>query len=102
MIRRPPRSTLFPYTTLFRSITGNVTVQSGGTLLLYDNVDNSGSGGTTLVISGNRTKQPSSKVQARPNSTNRFPTLDMTRATLTNDAGGMFLFTHSAGGTTAR
>jgi len=22
MIRRPPRSTLFPYTTLFRSITG--------------------------------------------------------------------------------
>src|SRR2546425_6642811 len=23
MIRRPPRSTLFPYTTLFRSITGN-------------------------------------------------------------------------------
>src|SRR2546430_12706548 len=27
MIRRPPRSTLFPYTTLFRSLTGqNVTV----------------------------------------------------------------------------
>src|SRR5438094_1806483 len=24
MIRRPPRSTLFPYTTLFRSATGNV------------------------------------------------------------------------------
>src|SRR5258708_28076489 len=24
MIRRPPRSTLFPYTTLFRSSTGNV------------------------------------------------------------------------------
>src|SRR5690349_22350253 len=24
MIRRPPRSTLFPYTTLFRSVTGNV------------------------------------------------------------------------------
>src|SRR3712207_7733376 len=24
MIRRPPRSTLFPYTTLFRSIVGNV------------------------------------------------------------------------------
>src|SRR5260370_15963558 len=23
MIRRPPRSTLFPYTTLFRSVTGN-------------------------------------------------------------------------------
>src|SRR3712207_8874288 len=26
MIRRPPRSTLFPYTTLFRSNTGNVTL----------------------------------------------------------------------------
>src|SRR3712207_8162877 len=24
MIRRPPRSTLFPYTTLFRSVRGNV------------------------------------------------------------------------------
>src|SRR3989441_12578105 len=24
MIRRPPRSTLFPYTTLFRSVTGRV------------------------------------------------------------------------------
>src|SRR2546429_999733 len=24
MIRRPPRSTLFPYTTLFRSLSGNV------------------------------------------------------------------------------
>src|SRR2546427_7538674 len=25
MIRRPPRSTLFPYTTLFRSVTGRVS-----------------------------------------------------------------------------
>src|SRR5256885_2620912 len=30
MIRRPPRSTLFPYTTLFRSILGTLT----GSLLL--------------------------------------------------------------------
>src|SRR5438874_8535187 len=27
MIRRPPRSTLFPYTTLFRSFAGNVRVK---------------------------------------------------------------------------
>src|SRR5256885_4828233 len=27
MIRRPPRSTLFPYTTLFRSVKGNVKTQ---------------------------------------------------------------------------
>src|SRR3712207_7587831 len=26
MIRRPPRSTLFPYTTLFRSTSGNVLI----------------------------------------------------------------------------
>src|SRR3712207_7228484 len=30
MIRRPPRSTLFPYTTLFRSLVG-VVVARGGT-----------------------------------------------------------------------
>src|SRR3712207_7602448 len=28
MIRRPPRSTLFPYTTLFRSLGGNLNVES--------------------------------------------------------------------------
>src|SRR5258706_6436570 len=30
MIRRPPRSTLFPYTTLFRSVTGNGPCRVGG------------------------------------------------------------------------
>src|SRR2546422_8937499 len=30
MIRRPPRSTLFPYTTLFRSIFGFHAVERGG------------------------------------------------------------------------
>src|SRR2546430_9119070 len=29
MIRRPPRSTLFPYTTLFRSSTHGVVMESG-------------------------------------------------------------------------
>ena len=29
MIRRPPRSTLFPYTTLFRSSSGNATYTAG-------------------------------------------------------------------------
>src|SRR2546422_5051345 len=32
MIRRPPRSTLFPYTTLFRSLEGTLDVPAGGTL----------------------------------------------------------------------
>src|SRR3712207_7314790 len=30
MIRRPPRSTLFPYTTLFRSHAGNLNCNLGG------------------------------------------------------------------------
>src|SRR2546430_3521698 len=30
MIRRPPRSTLFPYTTLFRSTPGGIVVILGG------------------------------------------------------------------------
>src|SRR3712207_7100725 len=32
MIRRPPRSTLFPYTTLFRSAAGTRLVGAGGSL----------------------------------------------------------------------
>src|SRR5260221_9713172 len=37
MIRRPPRSTLFPYTTLFRSLRLHLSCASayGGTLHLY-------------------------------------------------------------------
>src|SRR2546425_6097895 len=31
MIRRPPRSTLFPYTTLFRSIGGMTATRASGT-----------------------------------------------------------------------
>src|SRR2546427_1722292 len=34
MIRRPPRSTLFPYTTLFRSPWGSLRVRVGGSPLL--------------------------------------------------------------------
>src|SRR3712207_8523911 len=36
MIRRPPRSTLFPYTTLFRSPRAHVAVLSHPTLTLAD------------------------------------------------------------------
>src|ERR1039458_8187114 len=35
MIRRPPRSTLFPYTTLFRSINGYFAPVGAGALSLY-------------------------------------------------------------------
>src|SRR3712207_7076912 len=36
MIRRPPRSTLFPYTTLFRSACGEPTGTAGAGLSLVD------------------------------------------------------------------
>src|ERR1044071_7018054 len=38
MIRRPPRSTLFPYTTLFRSLLSKATVMSFPAALLVLNV----------------------------------------------------------------
>src|SRR2546428_5770685 len=38
MIRRPPRSTLFPYTTLFRSLTGPVPLGYGAAASLIAQV----------------------------------------------------------------
>src|SRR5690348_17762090 len=38
MIRRPPRSTLFPYTTLFRSLHGNADVGPIVKLVLIEHV----------------------------------------------------------------
>src|SRR4029078_13730195 len=39
MIRRPPRSTLFPYTTLFRSIIGTIRAKTRCTSECYDSND---------------------------------------------------------------
>src|SRR2546430_12477399 len=36
MIRRPPRSTLFPYTTLFRSATGSIVLLAGSSVFRSD------------------------------------------------------------------
>src|SRR2546426_7203836 len=40
MIRRPPRSTLFPYTTLFRSLTAAHPSLAFGTCLRVQNAEN--------------------------------------------------------------
>src|SRR2546422_1811310 len=54
MIRRPPRSTLFPYTTLFRSIVG----------LQADRVP-LGPGGAVLLNAAVRSEEHTSELQSR-------------------------------------
>src|SRR5258707_3508288 len=49
MIRRPPRSTLFPYTTLFRS-----TLCENGTYLLLHKADGSSSRTLDIILIRNR------------------------------------------------
>src|SRR2546429_4858339 len=58
MIRRPPRSTLFPYTTLFRS-----TDSSGGTTTYTYNGNNQLTG-ESLAVSG-RSEEHTSELQSR-------------------------------------
>src|SRR3989442_11683441 len=57
MIRRPPRSTLFPYTTLFRS-TDNIP--DGGVPYLYSSTAAAGLRG------GSRSEEHTSELQSRP------------------------------------
>src|SRR2546426_7032780 len=52
MIRRPPRSTLFPYTTLFRSDYTGITTISGGVLKAGNAAALGSTNGGTLIASG--------------------------------------------------
>ena len=52
MIRRPPRSTLFPYTTLFRSETGKYEEFKGNVASVYANPLSQG-GGSSGHYGGN-------------------------------------------------
>src|SRR3712207_8397314 len=74
MIRRPPRSTLFPYTTLFRSIGLNLVKNfielHGGEVTVADNPG----GGTVFVVTipirhgaveGQRSEEHTSELQSR-------------------------------------
>src|SRR3712207_8012319 len=66
MIRRPPRSTLFPYTTLFRSF-----VQDGGSRAVITSLEHisdavSGDGaGTVLQQDRPRSEEHTSELQSR-------------------------------------
>src|SRR5258707_4210243 len=62
MIRRPPRSTLFPYTTLFRSSMVSSPSQCGMTLGL-SSAPSSGSG--SAIASGARSEEHTSELQSR-------------------------------------
>src|SRR2546429_6135268 len=59
MIRRPPRSTLFPYTTLFRSVNGNFASQIVGRdgLELFLNSSLSGVAGWRLTETDRRDRK---------------------------------------------
>src|SRR5260221_12101411 len=50
MIRRPPRSTLFPYTTLFRSVVGAVDGDGDGLLGAVGGEDREGVGQRAAIV----------------------------------------------------
>src|SRR2546430_7364482 len=61
MIRRPPRSTLFPYTTLFRSLAAPVFVPIGGLPSLRLHADR------TIEADGFRSEEHTSELQSQSN-----------------------------------
>src|SRR3989442_7043382 len=69
MIRRPPRSTLFPYTTLFRSYehgaTGDVFIVPDPGLRL-DELENVQNEVAQLLKSAARSEEHTSELQSRP------------------------------------
>src|SRR5260370_31728984 len=70
MIRRPPRSTLFPYTTLFRSGPSSITFGSTGTATF---LGGSGTGAVTFSVgvstgcSVSRSEEHTSELQSHLN-----------------------------------
>src|SRR3989442_9542903 len=68
MIRRPPRSTLFPYTTLFRSLTAGIDLANGaiavlGTLVMAKLVFEGHGSAAALLL---RSEEHTSELQSRP------------------------------------
>src|SRR5260221_9947798 len=66
MIRRPPRSTLFPYTTLFRSVRGEA---SAGAQVLdvrgqHQHAEKVGVAGAVHVVEGKRSEEHTSELQS--------------------------------------
>src|ERR1044071_8759603 len=69
MIRRPPRSTLFPYTTLFRSHLGTVVIENiggGGASLGAAAVVRAPADGYSILLGGTQTHLNEALLQSRP------------------------------------
>src|SRR5690554_7466099 len=68
MIRRPPRSTLFPYTTLFRSFTAKATDADGHNTLegVYMRLISQVSGEVSASPFTMRSEEHTSELQSRP------------------------------------
>src|SRR5205809_5873237 len=62
MIRRPPRSTLFPYTTLFRSLAFISALCMSAVFAL---VGQPAMAGVSLVLGGARSEEHTSELQSR-------------------------------------
>src|SRR2546429_1543762 len=65
MIRRPPRSTLFPYTTLFRSVRRAVVVLTGNMQRVRGSVRRPRTALVGTVLSDHRSEEHTSELQSR-------------------------------------
>src|SRR3989454_12435082 len=68
MIRRPPRSTLFPYTTLFRSVDLDAVRHAGlleavGPSALHDVRPKAVRGGEGVLLAGEAADQPAGRIE---------------------------------------
>src|SRR2546426_6182032 len=63
MIRRPPRSTLFPYTTLFRSVGDEGRLQTGRPRG-FEHVDRPLGRDQRLIVRGSRSEEHTSELQS--------------------------------------
>src|SRR3712207_8381868 len=69
MIRRPPRSTLFPYTTLFRSHAVRLAERRDGVFLVAESGEHLGHAddvpGVAVLALGERSEEHTSELQSR-------------------------------------
>src|SRR2546430_5604319 len=67
MIRRPPRSTLFPYTTLFRSLTPSIRAFNPGARMVFTSVCPVLKSLPQMGVSLRRSEEHTSELQSQSN-----------------------------------